>query len=178
MRNRTLRWSALVALASLALSSFAADDPCAGFRWDVGHEHALFATPPEPVSLGKDAESAPILIPDKLYQLTLVPQAQVTFAAAPGKKTTVDGASAGLARVRLPVAGNYRISLDRGFWVDLVADRSLITATDFQGRVGCDSPHKIVVYSLPDRQDLLLQLSGAAGSGVRLTITPVPATGR
>lgn len=167
-----------MALASLALSSFAADDPCAGFRWDVGHEHALFATPPEPVSLGKDAESAPILIPDKLYQLTLVPQAQVTFAAAPGKKTTVDGASAGLARVRLPVAGNYRISLDRGFWVDLVADRSLITATDFQGRVGCDSPHKIVVYSLPDRQDLLLQLSGAAGSGVRLTITPVPATGR
>jgi hypothetical protein len=167
----------LLSFAAATTASFAGDDPCTGFRWDIQHEHALFATAPESVSLGKDVGSSPTLMVDKLYELALAPQGQVTFAASPGKKGPVDGASAGLARLKLPAAGDYRVSLDRGFWVDLVTDHSLVSATDFQGRPGCDAPHKIVVYSLREAYDVVLQLSGA-GSRVRLTITRVAPTAR
>lgn len=173
MQSWRLRPMILWSLGAAARAALAADDPCSGFRWDVGHEHALFATVPERVSAGKDAESAPALALDRLYELALTPQQQVAFVVSPGKKMSADGASAGLARLRLTAAGDYRVSLNQGFWVDIVADHQLIASSDFQGRRECDAPHKIVVYSLPGGRDLILQLSGSAGSGVRLTITPI-----
>jgi hypothetical protein len=173
MQSSRLRSMILWSLGAAARAALAADDPCSGFRWDVGHEHALFATAPELVTAGKDAASAPALALDRLYELVLTPQRQVIFAVSPGKKMPVDGGSAGLARLKLTAAGDYRVSLNQGFWVDIVADHQLIAPSDFQGRRECDAPHKIVVYSLPGGRDLILQFSGSAGSGVRLTITPV-----
>jgi hypothetical protein len=169
------RWLILWALGTAAAVAWADDDPCAGFAWDVSGEQALFATWPQAAVAGEDAVSAPLLVADHLYELALVPQEQVKFAAPPGKKARVDGASAGLARLHLAGAGDYRISLDRPFWIDVVADQQLIAAADFQGRPGCQKPHKIVLYSLPGGQDLVLQLSGAVGNRVRLTITRVAA---
>jgi hypothetical protein len=71
--------------------------------------------------------------------------------------------------------GKYRIWLDQSFWIDVIEDRHLVAAEDFQGRPGCSSPHKIVLYSLSGGRDLILQLSGGVGSHVRLTIVPMPA---
>ena len=169
--HRALFWT----LIALAGATSAAEDPCAAFSWDVRHERSLFATAAAPVAAGKDAASAPSLAPERLYELTLAPQQQVTFAVAPGRKTPVDGSSAGLARLRLSTATDVRVSIDQGFWIDVVAGHELIAAKDFQGRKDCQAPHKIVAYSLPGGQDLILQLSGAIGSTVRLTITPVGA---
>ena len=173
MRCRFLRCFLFLAFFSTAGEALAADDLCSGFRWDVGREHRLFLTTAETVTAGKDVASAPLLLPDRLYELTVTLQQEVQFALAPGKKTPIAGASAGLARVHLPAAGEYRVSLDQGFWVDVVEENRLVTAEDFPGRPGCRTPHKIVVYSLPGEKDLILQLSGAAGSHLQLTITPV-----
>ncbi len=173
--HRAIFFWTLFALARLTM---AADDPCAGFSWDVQHERSLFATEAAPVAAGKDVASAPWLVPDRLYQLALTPQQQVTFAAAPGRKAPVEGSSAGLARLRLSAATQLRVSIDQGFWIDVVADHQLIAAKDFQGRRGCQAPHKIVAYSLPGGQDLIVQVSGTIGSTVRLAITPDSAAPR
>jgi len=175
MRRRFLRCFVVLTFCAAAGEALATDDPCSGFRWDVSREQRLFGTAAETVTAGKHVASAPLLIPDRLYDLAVTLQQEVTFAVAPGKKTPIAGASAGLARMHLPAAGEYRISLDQGFWIDVVAENRLLPAEDFQGRPGCRTPHKIVVYWLPGEKDLILQLSGAAGSHLRLTITPVPA---
>ena len=113
--------------------------------------------------------------PDRLYQLQLQAAGQVTLALPPGsKKTASDSSYAGLARLRLQQAGNYRVSVDQSVWIDIVADGKMIDSADFQGRPGCLAPHKIVQYPLPAGRELLLQLSGAPGADVRLTITATP----
>jgi hypothetical protein len=170
MRSRRLRWIIACVLGAVA-GRASADDACAGFRWDVGHERALFATVAQPVSAGSDAESAPTLVPDRLYEIEVVPQQKVKFPVPPGKEVRVDAASAGLARLHVTSPGDYRVSLDRSFWVDVVAGNRLVPSKDAQGRAGCQAPHKIVLYSLAAEQDLILQFSGEVGSSLRLTIT-------
>lgn len=172
VRNSLLQCLLLCALESVARVAVAADGSCIGFKWDITRERALFATVAETVTSGTDVASAPLVMPDRLYELAIRPQAQVAFEVPPGKKVPIEGASAGLARLRLPTAGKYRISIDQSFWIDVVADNHLVAAEDFQGRPGCHTPHKIVLYSLPGGEELLLQLSGAVGSHVRLTIVP------
>jgi hypothetical protein len=169
--SRNAALAGLLLCSAVAGGALAADDPCVGFSWDVSRERALFAANAEAAPGGKDAASARLLVPDRLYELTLVPQEQVTFAAPPGRKKSVDGASAALARVHLTTAGEYRISVDQPFWIDVVADHQIVASKDFQGRPGCQAPHKIVLYRLPAGRDLILQFSGAIGPRLRLTIT-------
>jgi len=152
----------------------AADDPCAGFKWNVTQERALFSKAPESAAAGHDAASAPVMKPEKLYQLSLSPQDGVKFVLPPGKKALSDGAFAGLVHLQVPAAGPYRISLDQAFWVDVVNQQKLIDATDFTGASGCSAPHKIVQFNLPAGGDLMLQLSGTAKDHVRVTLTPAP----
>jgi len=156
-----------------------ADDPCAGFAWDLTQERALFAGDPQPSAAGKDVATAPELTATHLYQLDLAPQAAVTLAVAPGKTRMTDGAYAGLARLTVNTPGVYRISVDEPFWLDVVAGRESLASQDFQGRPGCNAPHKIVEFALPAGVPLVLQLSGAASPTVRVTVTRAPvAAGR
>jgi hypothetical protein len=169
----------LGALAILFGSSPAssADDPCAAFGWNVARERALFATAAQRMAAGKDAPAAPRISTDRLYDLTLVAQDQVHFGVAPpGKQPRCESAFAGVVRLRLSAPGLYRFSLDQAAWIDVVAADQPIAAEDFQGRSGCQAPHKIVQFVLPAGRDLVLQLSGAQGPLVRLAVTLAPAT--
>lgn len=170
-----LQLCVLLAIGLAAGSALAQEDPCARFSWNIEHERALFASAPEAVAAGRDAATTPLLAPDRLYQLQLAPQDHVALALLPGKQTKPDGAYAGMARLRLQQPGTYRVSVDQALWIDVVADGRMIDSADFQGQHGCLAPHKIVQYSLPAGRELLLQLSGAVGPGVRLTITPADA---
>ncbi|HVO46494.1 MAG TPA: hypothetical protein VMT29_09180 [Steroidobacteraceae bacterium] len=145
--------------------------PCGGFTWNVSHELALFAAAPTPGKAGSDVSQAPVLQTDRLYELSLTAQEKVHYAVPPGKKALADGATGGLIRFRVESAGPFRIALDRPFWVDVVAAGKLIAARDFQGRPGCEAPHKIVEFILPAHQDLVLQFSHAVNSRVRVSIT-------
>ena len=163
----------MLALGLAADSAVAQAHPCARFSWNIDHERALFATAPEAVAAGRDPTSAPLLAPDRLYQLQLRPQSQVALVLPPGKKTDTDGTYAGLARLRPQQPGPYSVSLDQSSWIDVVADGKMIDSADFQGQPGCLAPHKIVRYSLPAGLELVLQLSSALSPRVRLTITRV-----
>ena len=46
-------------------------------------------------------------------------------------------------------------------------------AEAFQGRPGCNAPHKVVEYELPEG-DVVIQLSAALPGKVRLTVTESP----
>jgi hypothetical protein len=73
---------------------------------------------------------------------------------------------------RVATAGAYRVSLDQGFWADIVSGQKLLESTDFTGAHGCSAPRKIVQYNLPAGEDLVLQLSGATKDHVRVALTP------
>ena len=167
------------ALAALCVSSLfigaahAADDPCAGFKWNVAHERQLFASSAQNLTAARDGSSLPAMEADRLYDLALTPQDQVQFPVPPGKKMLADGAYAGFARLHVPAAGTYRIALDQAFWVDVVDGVEPVRSADFTGQPGCRAPHKIVQYQLHGG-DYTLQLSGAVSAHVLITLTQVP----
>jgi hypothetical protein len=151
-----------------------ADDPCAGFAWDVRHERALFATEPQILTGGQTAGTLPTLVAERLYQVALTAQSEVTFPAPPERKRGDGAAYAGLVRLTVEAAGAYRISLDQPLWIDLIANGAVVPAKDFQGRPGCNAPHKVVEFLLPARIPITLQLSGGRVSTVRVTVTRSP----
>jgi len=159
------------ALASSAL----ADDPCAAFTWNVEHERALFDGQPFVVAAGQTNAASPTLVADRLYQLELNGQSAVTFASTPGRKSTTGGAYAGLARFTVETGGVYRVALDQKVWVDVVANGSVVPAKDFQGRAGCNAPHKIVEFQLPAKTLTTLQFSGGTGPALKVAVTRAPA---
>jgi hypothetical protein len=150
-----------------------ADDPCAGFAWDVRHERALFATEPQILTGGQTAGTLPTLVAERLYQVELSAQSEVKFSAPPERKRGDGAAYAGLVRLTVEAAGAYRISLDQPLWIDVIANGA-VPAKDFQGRPGCNAPHKIVEFLLPARIPITLQFSGGRVSAVRVTVTRSP----
>jgi len=68
----------------------------------------------------------------------------------------------------------YRIALDRRVWADVIANGSSVQAKDFQGRPGCNAPHKVVECMLPAGAPVTLQFSGANAPTVKVTVTRSP----
>jgi hypothetical protein len=164
----------LSAVVGIGAAPSLAED-CVDFKWDVAQERALFAGNATALNAAADAKSAPVMQLQHLYELKLLPQEQVNFAAAPGKKVPRGDSYGGLVSFKIPTAGSYRVSIDMPFWIDVVHDGALVAANDFQGQHGCASPHKIVMFDLPGTRPFILQLSNAAPQSVRLTITATPA---
>ena len=176
LRSKALPWLTLSMLAvGSTTAALAADDPCAGYKWNVTEERAVFSQKPQSTAAGHDAASAPAMKTKTLYELSLSAQDGVKFVVPPGKKGLSDGAYAGLVHFRVPTAGAYRVSLDQGFWIDIVSHQALIDSTDFTGAHDCKAPRKIVQYNLPAGEDLVLQFSGAAKDKVLVAVTPAAA---
>ena len=170
---------AAVALAVLALAGMvgqaSADDACDHFAWDVTRVRAAFATPVTALAAATAPGTMPMLEPDRLYELTLAPQRQVAFVKPPDKKALPDGAFAGLVHLHVPAAGKYRVAMDNGFWIDVIAGGQFVATDDFTGNRECSAPRKMVQYLLPAGNDLVLQFSGASAPKVRVTLTAAPA---
>jgi hypothetical protein len=170
-RGRCAPLCLLLALAVAARSAIADQDPCAGFSWNVARERALFAAAPQSLAAGRELKSTPLLAPDRLYELQLGEQDRVTMLLAPGGKSVGDAGYAGLARLQLPRAGSYRISMDQPAWIDVLVDGKMLESSGFQGRPGCVAPHKSVQFALPAGPQLVLQISAATAARLRVTIT-------
>jgi hypothetical protein len=150
-----------------------AEEGCVDFKWDVSAVRALFAGAAQSMPAGADSKAAPVIQPNHLYALTLLPQDSVNFAVKPAARNVLSGAYAGLAKFQISQPGNYRISLDAPFWVDVVADGALLPPKDYQGQHDCSAPHKIVEFELRGTRPFILQLSNAISDQIRLTVTPV-----
>ncbi len=167
--------ASLVALIVAAMPASVFADGCIDFKWDVSRERALFEGTSISVQAGTDVAGAPALEMDRLYRIQLAAQDKVAFAVVPAKKMPTPGAHAGLARLRVPTAGVYRVSLDLPVWIDAAVNGALVKAGDFQGQHDCHAPHKIVEFELTGVQEIVLQLSEASLEVVRVAITASPA---
>jgi hypothetical protein len=173
-RDKACSFLLALFLGSAALPVFA-DDGCVDFKWDVSKERALFAATPAAAAAGKDPVSAPVVVPNRLYRLKLLPQDSVTFAAVSSAKQAASTSTyAGLATLKVPASGNYRVAIDLPLWIDVVSNGTLAAPTDFQGQRGCSAPHKIVEFDLAGMQPLVLQFSNAVKDEVLVTVTPSP----
>jgi hypothetical protein len=173
LRPTLLRSLALALLVSAGGAQALADDSCAGFKWDVSKERALFGGAAQSMPAGKDGKSAPGVAPNRLYQLQLLPRSEVVFSVPPGKATATEGTYAGVVALNIPTSGSYRLAVDLPIWIDVAANGKLVPATDYEGQHNCSAPRKIVEFNLDGKQQLQLQLSGADQAAVRLTITRV-----
>jgi hypothetical protein len=167
------RAAGVLLLLPAALWAAPPQDPCAAFTWDVQHERALFGGAAQSLTAATAPGGAPALLPERLYELRLASQSQVSFAAPPERQPKSAEAYAGLATLRLDKPGTYRISLDQPAWVDVVANGAPVRSADFQGRPGCHAPHKIVEFSLPAGV-LTLQFSGGSTSVLRVSVSRSP----
>jgi hypothetical protein len=172
-RDKSFSLLLALVLAGAALPALA-DDACVDFKWDVSKERALFAATPVKVPAGKDPRSAPVVVPNRLYLLGLVRQDRVAFSVHPAKEAASAPSYGGLARLKTPAAGNYRIAVDLPLWIDVAANGALLSPTDFQGQHACSAPHKIVEFELAGGQPVVLQFSNAGKDQVLLTVTPSP----
>jgi hypothetical protein len=175
---QSTRVSALALFLALgfpgAVKPVHADDGCIDFKWDVSKERALFAGAPTALKSAKESASAPAIVPNRLYQLHLMPEDQVTFAVNPGKRAPAAGAFAGLATLKIAAAGAYRIAIDLPVWIDVVSSGSLLSAKDFEGQRNCSAPHKIVEFELTGEQPFVLQFSNGMSENILLTVTASP----
>jgi hypothetical protein len=167
-------WLLIAAVCSVPRIDAAGADPCDGFSWNVKRERALFAGTAQKLQSGRDVASAPSVVPDRFYEIALYPQPSVHFRLPPGKEARSGEAFGGVLRLRVTVAGLYRVSADEPFWIDVVAGDQTLSAVSHQGSPGCHRPHKIVQFNLDPGQDLIVQLSGASQATGLLTITPAP----
>jgi hypothetical protein len=171
-----LRVAALLA-ALLVLpfaSTKAAQDPCAAFSWDVHHERDLFSKQPVDLASGKALADAPALTPDRLYELELRAQPEVSFSAPPSRTWPEQATYAGMARLTVETAGVYRFALDQPAWVDVVAGGVVLQSRDAQGRVGCSTPYKIVEFALPAGKSLVLEFSASITPSIKVTVSRSP----
>jgi len=169
---RTIESWALALLLAGAVQATAAEDPCAAFKWDLHRERALFATAGATLPAGKDAGTAPAVVPGHLYRAMLLPSSQVDFPVTPGRIAAGEGTHAGIFALTVPEAGTYRIAIDSAFWIDIAGHGKLVPASDYEGQHDCAAPRKVVEFALDSRGPWMLQLSGASQAAVRVTITP------
>jgi hypothetical protein len=174
-RRSPTRFASLAFLAALCAAGLvrAQSDACAGYKWDIAKERALFAGASTPLTVGKSVALAAPMTPAHLYSLQLVPAAGVTFAVAPGKTSPAQGTFAGILSLAIPTSGRYRVSLDSPVWIDVAADGKLVPAADYEGVHGCSAPRKVVEFDLEGRKQWVLQVSAADQPTLRLTVTPV-----
>jgi hypothetical protein len=161
-------------LLPLAPTHARAADPCAAFSWDVRHERDLFSKQPVDLASGRAVGDAPALTPERLYELELRAQPEVSFAAPPSRSWPEEATYAGLARLTVEAAGIYRFAMDQPAWVDVLANGTMLQSRDSQGRVGCSTPYKIVEFALPAGKPLMLEFSASVTPSIRITVSRSP----
>jgi len=148
---------------------------CDTFTWDVSRELAALQTPSIEITAGRGVDDIVRIDLDTRYQVHLVAQFEVTFAARPGKPMLDGDARSGLLTFQVPADGHYRAAITSGHWIDMVDDGEVVSTVDFQGRHSCPLVHKIVEFDLRAGRDLILQFAGGNADEVGVVITAAPA---
>lgn len=116
--------------------------------------------------------NAAVLPLGKAVSATLLPGGGVSYAVKPEKPYS-DGSYGGLFAIDVKAAGNYRIALGAGAWVDVVKHgKSVASATHGHGP-DCSGIRKMVDFALtPGRH--VVQLSGASAAAVTVMAVKLP----
>lgn len=98
--------------------------------------------------------------------VTLHPAARITYTAAPERKPdpTLHG---GMVAVTIPAAGNYRVGLSSGAWIDVLQDGTAVASAAHGHGEGC--VRKAVTFALKAGR-IVIQLSGNREADVRMMV--------
>ncbi|NIJ38495.1 hypothetical protein FHR22_003206 [Sphingopyxis panaciterrae] len=168
----------LVMLAGLALlapssGALAAEPDCTAGAPALPPELAAWGTR-DAVTAAVDAAGAatgPITI-GRAVDASLQPAAAVDFAAAPGKAG--EGESrAGLLGFTVETAGNYRVALGAGAWVDVIQAGTALASTAHGHGPQCSGIRKMVDFSLTPGT-YLLQIAASATPSIAVMVAKLP----
>jgi hypothetical protein len=161
-----------LALAAFLVASPAlAQEPigCDKFKWNVDKERALLANP-DTVKLASGASlDKPLAAAAKL---ALVPYGDAKLPMTPERPPKDAATNAGFVKIpALPKAGDYRITLSEGAWIDVVQDGRFVKSGPFSGVQGCEGIRKSVTFTLP-AQPFAIQVSSVKANSIGIAITP------
>lgn len=102
----------------------------------------------------------------KASHVTLQSAAQVRYALPPERKPD-PSLHGGLVTVTIPAAGNYRVGLSSGAWIDVLQEGKPVTSSAHGHGEGC--VRKAVTFPLHAGR-VVIQLSGNREADVRLMV--------
>jgi hypothetical protein len=111
------------------------------------------------ISAAAKAEGAPALTLGQSVVATLVPSAQVTFPATPGKGAT-DG-HGGLLSLSLDAPARVGLALSGGAWIDVVDGATALVSVEHGHGPQCSGIRKIVWFDLAAGNHIV-QIAGAS----------------
>jgi len=110
------------------------------------------------------------LVLGKGADVALRPDADVRYAAAPGKKTDTKGSS-GLLAVEIKEAGIYRVALGAGAWIDVIRDGKVLTSIRHGHGPECSGIRKIVDFELTPGI-YVVQIAGSPVAELPVLVAP------
>jgi hypothetical protein len=126
----------------------------AGLEGWVVHDPVTAAT------TATDVAKAQILI-GQGTNVTLTPQAQVTYIVAPEKPAKPESMG-GLLGFTVQVAGTYRVALSAGAWIDILHDGKAVASTAHGHGQPCSSIKKTVDFTLTPGKYVVQVVGNAA----------------
>jgi hypothetical protein len=140
----------------------AAGAGCDGGRWPLAAIQAHFnGTLPALVS----GEALPGL--GAPTQITLSPQAEVTFPHPPGRPAKADPAYGAIVKLGPQPAATYQVTVSGGAWVDLVEGGELVKPTGYIRRNDCPGVDKSIRFKT-NGGPLTIQISGGYVQTIKL----------
>lgn len=146
---------------------------CTGPQVAPPAEYAAWATArPAKAAMSADAADAALLTPGTALDLALVPTPDVKYAVRP-EHPGGSVSSGGIAAIRIARAGTYRIGIDSGAWLDVIADGKSLESANHGRGPACTGIHKMVDFKLePGRY--LLQIAGNGTPRIKVIVAAVP----
>lgn len=102
----------------------------------------------------------------KASHVTLISVSKIRYAIAP-ERTPDPSLHGGLVAVTIPGAGNYRVGLSSGAWIDVLQDGKPVTSSAHGHGEGC--VRKAVTFPLK-AGSAVIQLSGNRETDLRLIV--------
>ncbi len=144
---------------------------CGNYTADLSNEMRLMAGDALDVKAGTDAGNVPMGALGRAMEVHLAPQTAVHLAAAPAQDRGGAERKAGLVGFEKLEAGDWRVSLDRFAWVDLVRGGQLLETGAFEMQTECPTVFKTVVFHVPEAGPVVLELTGASEGAVRVLVS-------
>lgn len=159
----------LIAVALAVGAPALAQEPvgCDKFKWSVGRERVLLASPARMMSGAAMTQALAAAI-----TIVLQPYAQATLPVPPSRAPKTPDTFAGFIRApAIPKPGTYRVTLSAPAWIDVVQNGQAVKSTAFSSASGCAGIAKSVKFDLA-AVPFVVELSGATAREVTFVVTP------
>ncbi|MEA1675614.1 hypothetical protein [Nitrospirillum sp. BR 11163] len=172
MRRAAAIGTVVMALAVPAWAQMAgpADPSCKGVAVEWPADLKGWGLTAVPVMAATTPAAAPPLTPGTPARVTLAAKEGVTLAVAPPKPAG-EKTYAGTVAFTVPADGPYRIALDGGAWIDVVADGKPLLSTSHKHGPNCSGIRKVVDFGLA-AGTYQLQLSNSPAATITVLVVP------